>query len=283
MKGLIALALVGVFAVGAVLVTASDPFEEGDGAASAAATPIVPVATATVTRPTMQSTEDFDGTLGYAGEGVVISGMNGTYTKLPSVGDILGLGDEICEVNGAKSSYLLYGKRPAWRRLDKDSSNGADVKQLETSSQELGFVDRRFKPDGKFRQKTENAVKRWERRTNQARDGDIDQGQVTFVPGDVRITEVMPELGGPSQAGTVLARTSGTGLVVTLDLEADRRDILSVGDAVSVELPDGGESAGRVTEIASVAQTLAGASEPSVEVTIGWLTLPRSVTWTVLR
>ena len=61
----------------------------------------------------------------------------------------------------------------------------------------------------------------------------------------MRITEVMPELGTRSQAGQVLAYTSDTDLVVTLDLEADRRDILDVGDSVTVELPDDTEAAGR--------------------------------------
>ena len=268
MKGLLALAGVGVLVAGAVFFGANYPFGEEDGNASAAATPIVPVSTATVAQRTMQSTEDFDGTLGYAGEGVIISGLNGTYTKLPEAGDILTLGDEIYEVDGESSSYLMYGSRPAWRPLSNDSENGADVKQLEESLQELGYLADSVKPDWNFRAKTEKAVKRWERKTNQERDGDIDAGQVTFLPSDVRITEVVPELGTRSQAGSVLARTSGTQLVVTVDLEADRRDILGVGDAVTVELPDSSESDGTVTEIASVAQTLPGASEPTVQVTI---------------
>ncbi len=90
----------------------------------------------------------------------------------------------------------------------------------------------------------------------------------TFLPGDVRITEVVPELGSTARAGSVVARTSGTKLVVSVNLEADRRDILAVGDSVSVELPDGAVSGGVVVEIDSVAQTLPGASEPTVEVTI---------------
>ena len=40
------------------------------------------------------------------------------------------------------------------------------------------------------------------------------------------------------------------------------------GDTVTVELPDGSDAAGTVSEISSVAQTLQGASEPTVEVTI---------------
>ncbi len=268
MKALIGLIGVGLLLAGAVFLGANYPFDEDDGSASAAVTPVVPVATAAITRRTIESTEEFDGTLDYAGEGVIIAGMNGTYTRLPEVGDILTLGDKIYEVDGDQSSYLMYGNRPAWRPLDADSPNGADVKQLEESLKELGILDKKFKPDWNFRRKTEKGVKRWEKRTNQDKDGDIDPGQVTFLPSDVRVTEVIPELGGRAQAGSVLARTSGTQLVVTVDLAADRRNILSVGDAVTVELPDGSESAGSVTEVDSVAQTLAGATEPTVQVTI---------------
>ncbi len=267
------LALAGVVALtgGAVLLAASLPLGDSDDAASAAATPIVPVATATIVQRTMESTEEFAGTLGYAGEGVIISGLNGTYTDLPEAGEILTLGDEIYEVDGTRTSYLMYGKRPAYRALDKDSENGPDVKQLEESLALIGFpsvLGQDFKPDWNFRQKTEDAVVKWQKRTNQEKDGRIELGEVTFVPGDVRITEVLPELGSRSQAGQVLAYTSGTDLVVTLDLEADRRDIVGVGDQVSVELPDGSTTDGTVTEISSVAQTLAGASEPTVEVTV---------------
>jgi peptidoglycan hydrolase-like protein with peptidoglycan-binding domain len=268
MKVLLALSAVGAMIAGAVLVGANYPFDEGDTKASAAATPVVPVSTATITQRTMEATEEFDGTLGYAGDGVIIAGMSGTFTRLPSVGDILELGDEIYEVDGGNSSYLMYGKRPAWRPLDNDSSNGPDVKQLEESLKRLGYFAEGFEPDWNFRQKTKKAIKRWERRTNQDKDGDIDPGQVTFLPGDVRITEVVPELGGRAQAGSVLARTSDTQLVVTFDLEADRRDILAVDDSVSVELPDGMNAAAVVTDIDSVAETLPGASEPTVEVTI---------------
>lgn len=271
MKKLFAFALVVSFALVAVFVGVNLPVITDDDTASAAATPIVPVSTATVQQRTMESTEEFDGTLGYAGEGVIISGMNGTYTDLPEVGDILTLGDEIYEVDGTNTSYLMYGKRPAYRPLNIDSDNGPDIKQLEASLKEIGFpniLGQNFSPDWNFRGKTENAVEQWQKRTNQEQDGRIDMGEITFMPADVRITQVLPELGSRSQAGQVLAYTSDTDLVVTLDLEADRRDILNVADTVTVELPDNSQAAGTVTEISSVAQTLQGASEPTVEVTI---------------
>lgn len=271
MGKLLAFAGVVSLLVVAVLLGANTSLLEPDDGATSAATPIVPVSTATITQRTIESTEEFDGTLGYAGEGVIIAGMNGTYTGLPEVGDILTLGDQIYEVDGTNRSYLMFGKRPAYRPLELDSGNGPDIRQLEASLKMIGFpniLGPNFKPDWDFRRKTEDAVKQWQRRTGQEQDGRIEFGEVTFLPDDVRITQVLPELGSRAQAGQVLAYTSATDLVVTLDLEADRRDILAVEDQVSVELPDGSDAMGQVTAIASVAQTLAGASEPTVEVTI---------------
>ena len=271
MRKLIAFATVVGLAIGAVVVGANLPLLNADDNTTTAAAPIVPVSTTTITQRTIESTEEFDGTLGYSGEGVIIAGLDGTYTRLPEVGDVLTLGDEIYEVDGRQSSYLMYGKRPAYRDLDNDVGNGPDVRQLEASLQQIGFpniLGQDFEPDWNFRQKTEDAVEQWQKRTGQERDGRIEMGEVTFVPEDVRITSVPPELGTRAQAGAVLAYASDTDLVVTLDLEADRRDILAVGDEVSVELPDGTDAAGSITEIASVAETLPGASEPTVEVTI---------------
>jgi hypothetical protein len=271
MKRLLAFGIVVVLVGGAVFVGLNLPLGTSDDTANAAATPIVPVSAATITQRTMESTEEFDGTLGYAGEGVIISGLDGTYTDLPEAGDILTLGDGIYEVDGTNTSYLMYGKRPAYRALDIDSDNGPDIKQLEASLEQISFpavFGANFEPDWNFRQKTEDAVTKWQKRTNQEQDGGIEMGEITFLPEDVRVTEVLPELGSRSQAGQVLAYTSGTDLVVTLDLAADRRDILGIGDAVSVELPDGAHAAGTITEISSVAQTLQGASDPTVEVTV---------------
>jgi peptidoglycan hydrolase-like protein with peptidoglycan-binding domain len=268
MKRLLGFGALVVLVGGAVFVGTNLPLGDSDDSATAAATPIVPVATATILQRTMERTEEFDGTLGYSGDGVIISGLNGTYTKLPEAGDILTLGDEIYEVNGARSSYLMYGRRPAWRPMTNDSDNGADVKQLEESLRQLGYLGKQVDPDWVFKDNTERAVERWQGATGQEKDGKVGYGEVTFLPEDVRITEVIPQLGTRAQAGSVLATTSGTDLVVTLDLEADLRDLLNAGDVISVELPDGSDAAGTVTDISSVAQTLPGASEPTVEVTI---------------
>ena len=95
MRRLIAFGIVVAVVIGGVFVGANLPILSPEEDASAAATPIVPVSTATITQRTIEGTEEFDGTLGYAGEGVIINGLSGTYTKLPEVGDNLTHDDEI--------------------------------------------------------------------------------------------------------------------------------------------------------------------------------------------
>ena len=72
--------------------------------------------------------------------------------------------------------------------------------------------------------------------------------------------------GTPILSGTTDER------VVTVDLSADRTDIVKVGDAVEVELADGSTTAGRIAEIGTVAESstdvFGNPSTPAVTVTI---------------
>ena len=91
----------------------------------------------------------------------------GTYTKLPAVGDILTLGDEIYEVDGARSSHLLYGDRPVWRTLTATAPTAPTSASSRTSLQALGVLDEDVEADRHFGANTAVAVERWERRTDQ--------------------------------------------------------------------------------------------------------------------
>ena len=83
----------------------------------------------------------------------------------------------------------------------------------------------------------------------------------------------MTSLGAVAQPGAQLLSTTAAEQVVTLDLEADRQNLVAEGSSVLVELPDGSTSGGAVSAIsAAVSQPAQGADavagEPTVEVTI---------------
>jgi peptidoglycan hydrolase-like protein with peptidoglycan-binding domain len=241
----------------------------GPGAAGPTDDATAPPETATVSRGTVTHTEELDGTLGYEASAELVDGLSGTYTALPHAGAVIDRGGPIAEVDGSTVARLLFGDRPAWRRMALGMSGGSDVRQLEENLVALGYAKSdRLVPDRRFDRATERAVKRWQRATRTRPDGAIELGEVVFQPGPVRVVEVHARLGARAVPGELLAATSSTEIVVTVDLAADRRGIVATGDEVSVELPDGSSARGTVTAIDSVARTAADGTQPTVGVTI---------------
>ena len=79
----------------------------------------------------------------------------------------------------------------------------------------------------------------------------------------------MPRVG----PGTPILTGTTDERVVTVDLAADRTDIVKVGDTVSIELADGSTTPGTIREIGTVAEggdgRFGNPSTPTVTVTIG--------------
>lgn len=259
-----ALVLGAVIAGGAMVVLQSDSAT----ATQAANTPAAASrSTAEVVRETLRATEEFDATLGYDEEGTLLVGLSGTVTALPEEGEILEAGDVVVELDGDRRVVLLDGERPAWRTM-REGTKGKDVRQLEVALKDLGYRGEAFKPDQEFGEATTAAMKDWQEDLDVATDGVADLGEVIFTDGPVRIEELEVTLGQTVRPGSRLAVTTSGTRVVNLDLEADRQDIVAVGDAVSVELPDGEVTGGQVARIGTVAVEDPSGGDPTVPVTI---------------
>ncbi|HLQ47753.1 MAG TPA: peptidoglycan-binding protein [Candidatus Dormibacteraeota bacterium] len=211
--------------------------------------------TAAVERKTLTVTDDFNGTLGFAGDYHVIGGLSGILTWTVPTGTVVTAGKRLYETNGHDRTSLMYGSRPAWRTMESGVTNGPDILQLETNLKKLGFTRKGDKIDSHWDARTTAAVKRWQRKAGLPVDGIVDLGEVVFLPEAVRITEVSAALGtmvGPG--GPVLSGTSSR-RVVSLDLDAADRDAFDVGKAVQVKLPDGSTVAGKIATIARIAES----------------------------
>ena len=68
--------------------------------------------TGTVTRGTLISQAAVNATLGYAGSYTVVNGVQGTFTALPTVGQVIRQGQVLYRVDGSPV-VLLYGGVPA--------------------------------------------------------------------------------------------------------------------------------------------------------------------------
>lgn len=226
----------------------------GSEATAAESTPEpVPTTTASVERRDMRTETELDGSLGFADAATLVNGLAGTVTRLPAEGRVLSQGDKVLEVDGTRRSGLLYGDKPAWRRFAYGMGDGVDVLQLERALRALGHLPRSERPDREFDIETERAIKRWQRTLGVGRDGVLELGEVVFMPHAIRVGELKVGLGERIGPGQSIASVTSTQQVVSIGLDADDQGIVSVGDAVTVEMPDGSLVRGTVDDVGRVA------------------------------
>lgn len=237
---------------------------QGWGKAANQGPPVLPPATAEVTRQTLTATSEYDGELGY---GVAVTTSNrlaGTITGLPDVGDVIKLGQPLYAVDG-DPVILLYGELPAYREL-KEGDEGPDVEQLERNLEELGYDG--FTVDDEYTWRTAEAVEEWQDDLGLEETGKVALGRVVFLPESRRIDSLVVELGAAATPGQPILSHTSTAKAVTVQLEpADLADV-KAGAAVEVELPDGKRVPAKITELSTEVQAASGQQEEASTVVV---------------
>jgi peptidoglycan hydrolase-like protein with peptidoglycan-binding domain len=212
-------------------------------------------ATATVKRRDLVQHESVDGTLGYGDlETLYAQGM-GTVTGLREPGSIVRRGQALYWRDG-KPVTLMYGDVPMWRRLDRSSAGGRDIRQLERNLVALGYdPSQKIEIDDDWDSATTAAVKRWQDDKGLPETGAVEPGQVTFLPGPRRIGQLKTSVGALLQPGAEVMETTSTRRVVSVDLDADKQSLVKKGARVEVELPDGSSVEGRIATVGKVAES----------------------------
>jgi peptidoglycan hydrolase-like protein with peptidoglycan-binding domain len=194
--------------------------------------------------------------------------LRGTVTWLPVEGTIVERGDPLYELDGEPSGILMYGPRPAWREM-AEGIEGEDVRQLQENLIALGFDDASLTASGVFDEATTKAVKAWQQSLGHPETGVVGLGQVVFQPSAVRVAVQTVALGDTVTSGMEVLTATSTARVVTVDLSADDQALITPGDEVEVDLPDGTRTTGQVETVGSVATAPAdGQGSPTIEVTI---------------
>jgi peptidoglycan hydrolase-like protein with peptidoglycan-binding domain len=238
-----------------------------DSPAAVPAADQVPSGTAKVTRTDLSTTTQVSGTLGYTGTYEVYRQGEGgsTVTALPRPGQVIKRGEQVFAVDN-RPVRLFYNDRPAWRSLALGVTAGPDVYALEQNLVALGHATTaNLTVDGTFNQATAAALRRWQRASGQPVTGRLDLGAVTFQPGALRVTTVTAKVGAPvagaGQSGDLVLSGTSTTVGVTLAIPVTKTQLVHVGDAVTVTLPDGTTTPGKVTALSTVA-TLPSSNEP---------------------
>jgi hypothetical protein len=225
---------------------------------------------ATVVERTLISQLAVSGTLGYAGSYVVFNEKQGHYTALPAPGQLINDGDVIYQVD-ASPVILLYGSTPAYRTLC-EYLRGADVAQLNAALVTLGYVSRsNLDPASNyFNWWTLYGVKKLQQHLGVTQTGSLALGTVVFLPTGIRITSTQPVLGSPAGPGATVAAATSTGRRVVVNLDASQQSSVKAGDEVTINLPNGNTTPGKVAFVGTVAITPSGqgGGTPTVEVDI---------------
>jgi hypothetical protein len=271
---IVAVVLVGVIAAGAL--TVGGVVFDGGGGSSRSGDNGSATSLATLTRRSLSTRTQVNGTLGYAGSYTVLGRAPGTLTRMPAVGQVIRQGQVLYRVDGAPV-VLLYGSTPAYRALAEGATaaeaTGGDVAQLNHDLVALGYMDSAGVDSAwdAFNWATKAGVEKLQEHLGVDQTGKLPLGEVVFLPNAARVTTLQATLGAPA-TGPVL-QASSTARTVSVALDADLQSEVKAGDRVTITLPDGSTTPGTVTsvgKVATVPSNNSGGSDsgPTVPVTI---------------
>lgn len=234
----------------------------GDGGGPARSD--LPPATGRVTRQTLADTQNEDGELGYGTATTVAGRIAGTVTGLPAAGSTLKRGQAFYRIDNTPV-VLLYGTLPAYRALSP-GTKGVDVKQFEQNLYALGY--RGFTVDKTYSASTASAVQSWQGDLGLPKTGTVELGRVVYATGAIRVDTLKSAVGDTAQPGQELLTYTGTARVITVELAVSDQRLAVRGAAVSVTLPNGKTTPGKITKTATVIKPAEGQNPATTKIRV---------------
>ena len=232
------------------LAVALEPGSDRAAVDEPAATDPVETDLATVVRTDLVQTETVEGELRFSDARPVVAQRSGTLTAIPEEGAVIEIFDPAYSIDDV-DVVAFAGDRPAWRPFTRGMSPGPDVRQLERNLVALGHGDD-IDPDDEFDEATAEAVEAWQDEQGREVTGSIPLGSIVFVPAPYRVGEVSVVEAVPLAPGTIVYSSSSLAQEVVIELDPRDLDLVSVGEAVTVVLPDERRIDGEISEIGSV-------------------------------
>ncbi len=222
-----------------------DGSADGEPSAQAETTDDEATETEEITRGDLASEFDFTGEVSFGDEWSLPLAPGGVVTRSRAAGETVDFGTALIWVDD-KPVVLARGDVPIHRELALTGTRmtGADVTQLQEFLVSQGYDDEgQLTVDGEFGTTTRDAVKQWQEASGLPDTGRVDASQLVFTPAPLR-------LASDHRVGTTFDGITVTEATATVTTETSTRDRsgLPVGGQVSIELSDGSELTGVVSD-----------------------------------
>ncbi|MFE4366996.1 efflux RND transporter periplasmic adaptor subunit [Streptomyces sp. NPDC056835] len=223
----------------------------------------LPPSTERITRGDLVSEVRATGSVQFSGSRAVKNHLKGIVTWVPSANTLVTQGKRLYAVNDTPV-FLLRGSLPAWRAFKSAMPDGEDVRMLEENLAELGYTD--FTVDEEFTEKTEAAVKRWQKNNGLKQSGEIELGRVVFAPGPLRIASTTARSGDSVAPDQEVLRVTGFRQRVSAEVPSEEQDLAVKGAKAEIELLDGRRMKGTVSSVG--AEKVAEENKKVVPITV---------------
>lgn len=210
------------------------------------------VGTVTVAAGNLTSETTARGKLQFASQVNVVATTSGVLTEIPATGTQLGAGSVVYRVD-EKPVFMLSGAMPAWRDFTAGMEPGVDIEQLERNLQSFGYLS--VEPSQEFNWYTKWALHAWTDSVGLKPQQSLSKDQVLFSSQPLVVSKTEKQLGDRVAAGDTLFSATGSTKEVLALLGPAEAELSPVGTPVTIELPNGTSTTGKVTSIGAAEET----------------------------
>ena len=166
-------------------------------------------------------------------------------TALPEPGQIVSPGEVLYE-SDSTPVFAIAGKVAAWRKME-DGLTGPDIAQLHVFLVDEGWADESL-VGNEWLAATTTAVEQWQDATEQTVTGVVDLGDVWFIDGPIRITEITATEGLIVTDGEPLFAYTSQRRAIEVSVDVLPDGLLDA-DAIEARLPDGSRVPVEITSV----------------------------------
>ena len=182
----------------------------------------------------------------------------GTFTALPSAGQVVRQGQSAYSVNGLPVVAAVRVRPRVPQPVGGHERDRRAAAQRRSGRPRRCHRSELDPGSSYFSAATATALDKLQSSLGLTQTGTLPLGQVVFLPTALKVSSVSATLGAPAQPGAAVLQATSKTRQVTAQVDATQQPEVTPGARVSVVLPDGRTTPGVVTSVGTVAAAPSG-------------------------